>query len=145
MAMVNCLNKMSWKLVQNWLTISKIHSPWLTHVIMRITTVACYVIQQNNCVCANQSGICTCTHKIIYHRVFRALLLHIILSTVCSTHVKKLGFYCNTIFALFYCMEYHLTVSRNKRNDILFIGQLSAANNLYNVWDYRRHFVCNIF
>ena len=29
-----------------------------------------YVIQQNNCVCANQSGMCTCTHKIIYHRAF---------------------------------------------------------------------------
>ena len=91
---------------------------------MRITTVACYVIQQNNCVCANQSDMCTCTHKIIHHRVFPALLVHIILSTVCSTHVKKLWFHWNTIFVLLYCMEYHLTVSRNKRNDILFIGKL---------------------
>ena len=24
-----------------------------------------------------------------------------------------------------YCKEYHLTVSRNKRNDIIFIGKLS--------------------
>ena len=40
-------------------------------------------------------------HKIIYHRVFRALLLHIILSTVCSTNVEKLWFHCNTIFVLF--------------------------------------------
>ena len=73
---------------------------------MRITTVACYVIQQNNCVFSNQSGMCTCTHKIIYHRVFRALLLHIILGTVCSTHVEKLWFHCKTIFVLLYCVEY---------------------------------------
>ena len=60
-----------------------------------------YVIQQNNCVCANQSGMYTCTHKIIYNRVFRALLLQIILSTVCSIHVEQLWFHCNTIFVLF--------------------------------------------
>ena len=59
--------------------------------------MACYVIQQ----IANQSGMCTCTHKINYHGVFRALLLHIILSTVCSTHVEKLWFHCNIIFVLF--------------------------------------------
>ena len=91
---------------------------------MRITTVAYYVIQQNNCVCANQSGMCTCTHNIIYNRVFRTLLLHIFMSTVCSTRVEKLWFHCNTIFVLFYCMGYHLTVSRNEQNDILFIGKL---------------------
>ena len=93
------------------------------------------LFSKNNCVYANQLDMCTCTHKIIYHRVFPALLLHIILITVCSTHVKKLWFHCNTIFVLLYCMEYHLTVSRNKRNDILFIGKLSSAINLYNVWD----------
>ena len=125
--MVNSLSKISWKLVQNWLT---------NHQILFALIYArhyenhkrgmLYVIQQNNCVCANQSGMCTCTHNIIYNRVFRAWSLHIILSTVCSTHVKKLWCHWNTIFVLLYCLEYHLTVSRNKRNDILFIGKLSV-------------------
>ena len=79
-----------------------IHFCDMTHVIMRITTVACYVIQQNNCVCANQSGLCTCTHKIIYHRAFRALLLQLILRTVVVPMLKNyVWFHCNTIFVLF--------------------------------------------
>ena len=84
-----------------------------------------YVIQQNNCVCANQSGMYTCTHKIIYNRVFRALLLQIILSTVCSIHVEQLWFHCNTIFVLF-------TV-RSTINDISFIGLLQLICTMYGI------------
>ena len=76
------------------------YSPWLTHVIMRITTVACYVIQQNNCVCANQSSMCTCTHKIIYHCVFRVMLF-VSASSACTLNV--LGVEMNACF-LFYRM-----------------------------------------
>ena len=106
--------------------------------------MACYVTKQNNCVSANQSGIYTCTQKIIYHRVFRALLLHIVLSTVCSRHlIKKTMVSLQYHICVVYCNnEYHLTVSRNKRNDILFIGKLSSA---IDVWDSRKHFVCNVF
>ena len=94
-------------------------------------------IQQNKCV--RRSVMCrpTYTLKIIYHRVFRHILcvitLLLILSTVCITHVEKLWFHCNTTFVLIVdCKELNLTVSRNKRNDISFIGKNSSAINLNN-------------
>ena len=61
----------------------------------------------------------------IYNRVFRALLLQIILSTVCSIHVEQLWFHCNTIFVLF-------TV-RSTINDISFIGLLQLLCTMYGI------------
>ena len=72
----------------------------MTHDIVKITTVVyiCYVTQQNSNVCTVQSVMCTCTHRIIYHRVFCHILCVITLIIILSTRVEKLLFLCNTTF-----------------------------------------------
>ena len=76
----------------------------------------------------------------VYIRFFSSKSILIFLNILFSEYYKHYYHICAV-----YCKEYHLTVSRNKRNDILFIGKLSSVINLYNVWDFRGHFVRSIF
>ena len=88
------------------------------------------------------------SHTIIYNRIFRHYSVHYYTNLHLREHSLK--YPCLKLSLQYHvcavdCKEYHLTVSRNKRNDILFIGKLFSTINLNNAWDSRRYFICNIF